>query len=122
MKKLLPGINITPPGYTSARSVIGIAKAMKTFAMNLETWEQVEEGSYAIVGSVDTVRRKMAEMIRYLGVGTVLCLCQLGTLPADLTRRNMTLMAEEVMPWLRRELADLGSGDAAPAAPTAARA
>ncbi len=116
VKKLLPGINITPPGYTSARSVIGIAKAMKTFMMNLETWDQVEEGSYAIVGSVETVRHKMAEMIRYLGVGTILCLTQVGTLPADLTRKNMTLMAREVIPWLRRELTDLAPPSVRPAA------
>jgi alkanesulfonate monooxygenase SsuD/methylene tetrahydromethanopterin reductase-like flavin-dependent oxidoreductase (luciferase family) len=76
--------------------------------VNLESWEQMEEGGYAIVGSVETVRERMAEMIRFLGVGTILCLCQLGTLPADLTRRNMTRVARDVIPWLRREVgADL---------------
>jgi alkanesulfonate monooxygenase SsuD/methylene tetrahydromethanopterin reductase-like flavin-dependent oxidoreductase (luciferase family) len=107
-KRLLPGITISPPGYTTPRSVVNVAKGMKTFMVNLETWEQVEEGAYAIVGSVETVRRRMAEMIRYLGVGTILCLTQLGTLPADLTRKNMTLMAREVIPWLRRELGNVG--------------
>jgi alkanesulfonate monooxygenase SsuD/methylene tetrahydromethanopterin reductase-like flavin-dependent oxidoreductase (luciferase family) len=118
-KKLLPGITITPPGYTTPRSVVGIAKAMKTFMVNVETWDQVEEGGYAIVGSVATVRQRMAELIRELGVGTVLSLCQLGTLPADLTRTNMTLMAREVIPWLRRELADLRAPGAARAAAAA---
>ena len=45
----------------------------------------------------------MVEMVRWLGVGNVLALLQLGTLPADLTRRNMELFAAEVMPCLRRE-------------------
>jgi hypothetical protein len=39
-----------------------------------------------------------------LGVGNLLGLFQLGTLPADLTRKNLTLFAKEVMPKLRAEL------------------
>ncbi|HEV7732395.1 MAG TPA: LLM class flavin-dependent oxidoreductase [Candidatus Binatia bacterium] len=100
--KLLPGINISPPGYTSARSVMKIAGAFGDFMMNVTTWEQIIEGGYAIVGSPATVREKMTEMIRTLGVGNVLVLPQLATLPADLTRRNQELFAAEVMPYLRR--------------------
>jgi len=37
-------------------------------------------------------------------VGNVLTLLQLGTLPADLTRRNMELFATEVLPHLRNEI------------------
>jgi alkanesulfonate monooxygenase SsuD/methylene tetrahydromethanopterin reductase-like flavin-dependent oxidoreductase (luciferase family) len=73
------------------------------FLLNVTTWEQVVEGDYAIVGSPATVRDRMAGLIRALGVGNVLTLLQLGTLPADLTRRNMELFAAEVMPALRRE-------------------
>ena len=51
VRRLLPGINISPPGYTSVRSVENIMKNAGTFALNLETWEQVVEGQYAIVGS-----------------------------------------------------------------------
>jgi hypothetical protein len=39
-----------------------------------------------------------------LGVGNLLGLFQLGTLPADLTQKNMHLFAEEVMPALRQSL------------------
>jgi hypothetical protein len=45
----------------------------------------------------------MTELVRWLGVGNVLVLCQLATLPADQTRRNMELFAREVMPHLRRD-------------------
>ena len=102
-KKLLPGINISPPGYTSARSALKVMGAFGDFLLNVTTWEQIVEGDYAIVGSPATVREKMATLIRALGVGNVLTLLQLGTLPADLTRRNMELFAAEVMPALRRE-------------------
>jgi len=101
-KKLLPGIDISPPGYTTARSALKIAGARNDFMLFTEKWEQVEEGGYAIVGSPATVRQKMSEMIEWLGVGNVLALLQLGTLPADLTRKNMDLFAREVLPALRK--------------------
>ena len=102
-RRLLPGINISPPGYTSARSALKMLGALGDFMLNVTTWEQIVEGAYAIVGSPATVRAQMAEMIRWLGVGNVLSLLQLGTLPADLTRRNMELFASEVLPHLRAE-------------------
>jgi len=34
--------------------------------------------------------------------GNLLVLCQFGTLPADLTRRNMELFAREVMPAVKQ--------------------
>jgi alkanesulfonate monooxygenase SsuD/methylene tetrahydromethanopterin reductase-like flavin-dependent oxidoreductase (luciferase family) len=103
VKRLLPGINISPPGYTSVRSIENILKGAGTFAMNLETWEQVVEGQYAIVGSPETVTEKLVESLRRLGTGNLLGLFQLGTLPASLTRRNLELFATEVMPKLRAE-------------------
>jgi alkanesulfonate monooxygenase SsuD/methylene tetrahydromethanopterin reductase-like flavin-dependent oxidoreductase (luciferase family) len=100
-KKLLPGITISPPGYTTARSAVKMLGARNDFMMYIDTWKQVEDGGYAIVGSPETVRQKMQEMIDMLGIGNVLALLQLGTLPADLTRKNMELFAREVLPALR---------------------
>ncbi len=102
-KKLLPGINISPPGYTSARSVLKILQSHGDFMMFAERWEQIEEGDYAIVGSPATVRQRMTELIKWLGVGNVLALLQLGTLPADLTRKSMELFGNEVLPALRAD-------------------
>lgn len=100
-KKLLKGLVVLPPGYTSARSMAAIQGAAKKFLDHVETREQAEAGAYAIVGSPETVRQKLDEYSKYLGVGNLLGLFQIGTLPADLTRRNMTLFAREVMPKLR---------------------
>ena len=101
VRRLLPGINISPPGYTSVRSVENIMKSAGTFALNLDTWDQVVEGQYAIVGSPDTVAELLAANVERLGVGNLLGLFQLGTLPAADTRRNLELFATEVMPRLR---------------------
>ena len=91
----------SPPGYTSVRSLENIWKGAATFALSLENWDQVVEGQYAIVGSPDTVYRLLEEDLERLGTGNLLGLFQLGTLPADLTRRNLELFATEVMPRLR---------------------
>ncbi len=122
-KKLLPGINISPPGYTSARSVLKVKSAFGDFMLNVETWAQVEDGDYAIVGSPAAVRQKMAELIRWMGVGNVLVLPQLATLPADLTRKNQELFAREVMPALRALDAEAGAHAEMPgrSAPVASR-
>jgi alkanesulfonate monooxygenase SsuD/methylene tetrahydromethanopterin reductase-like flavin-dependent oxidoreductase (luciferase family) len=101
VKRLLPGITISPPGYTSVRSLENILKAGNTFAEFLESWEQVVEGHYAIVGSPETVLDKLSADIERLGVGNLLGLFQLGTLPAEDTRANLELFAAEVMPKLK---------------------
>jgi alkanesulfonate monooxygenase SsuD/methylene tetrahydromethanopterin reductase-like flavin-dependent oxidoreductase (luciferase family) len=101
VRRLLPGINISPPGYTSIRSYENILKGAKTFALNLKTWDEVQAGQYAIVGSPDTVTERLTENLRRLGPGNLLGLFQLGTLPADATRRSLELFGTEVMPRLR---------------------
>jgi len=101
VRRLLPGINISPPGYTSIRSFENILKGAKTFALNLKTWDEVRDGGYAIVGSPETVTELLSENLRRLGPGNLLGLFQLGTLPADLTRRSLELFGAEVMPKLR---------------------
>jgi alkanesulfonate monooxygenase SsuD/methylene tetrahydromethanopterin reductase-like flavin-dependent oxidoreductase (luciferase family) len=101
VRRLLPGINISPPGYTSIRSYENILKGAKTFALNLKSWDEVQAGEYAIVGSPDTVTERLTENLRRLGPGNLLGLFQLGTLPADATRRSLELFATEVMPKLR---------------------
>lgn len=102
VKRLLPGIDIQPPGYTTLRSIENIMKGRGTFALNLDTWEQTVEGQYAIVGSPDSVYEQLEANLARLGTGNLLGLFQLGTLPADATRRNLELFSREVMPRLRQ--------------------
>lgn len=115
VKRLLPGIDISPPGYTSLRSIEHILKSRGTFAAHLDTWDEVEEGRYAIVGSPETVADKLADSLGRLGTGNLLGLFQLGTLPDHLTRTSLGLFAEQVMPRLRREFPEGASVLRAPA-------
>jgi alkanesulfonate monooxygenase SsuD/methylene tetrahydromethanopterin reductase-like flavin-dependent oxidoreductase (luciferase family) len=113
VRRLLPGINISPPGYTSVKSVENILKGGSSFALNLDTWEQVVRGRYAIVGSPDTVAGILSEEVERLGVGNLLGLFQLGTLGAQDTRRNLELFATEVMPRLRAKFGAASEGSMA---------
>ena len=103
VKRLLPGITIQPPGYTSVRSLESILKGAGTFMLNVTDWREIVDGRYAIVGSPETVSEQLVDALGALGTGNLLGLFQLGSLPADLTRANLTLFAEQVMPRLRAE-------------------
>lgn len=102
-RRLLSGIDVSPPGYTSPKSALRIIQAKGDFMLDAKDWDDIDAGAYAIVGSPQTVRDKLAHNIEKLGVGNLLTLLQLGSLPADLTRKNMDLFAAEVMPYLRKE-------------------
>jgi alkanesulfonate monooxygenase SsuD/methylene tetrahydromethanopterin reductase-like flavin-dependent oxidoreductase (luciferase family) len=101
VRKLLPGITIQPPGYTSLRSLQNIMRGAGSFALNLDSWEDVIDGRYVIIGSPETVTETLIDSLERLGTGNLLGLFQLGTLPEGATRRNMELFSTEVLPKLR---------------------
>ncbi len=101
-KKLLLGITISPPGYTSVKSALAIDKNRGKFLHSIETWDEIEKGVYAIVGSPATVRDKLSYYQKHLGVGNILTSPQIGTLPHEIARRSMKMFAEEVMPYVRQ--------------------
>jgi glycine cleavage system pyridoxal-binding protein P len=47
------------------------------------------------------VRQKLESYQKEIGFGHLLTMLQFGTLPAELTRKNMELFAASVMPHLR---------------------
>jgi alkanesulfonate monooxygenase SsuD/methylene tetrahydromethanopterin reductase-like flavin-dependent oxidoreductase (luciferase family) len=101
-KKLLMGIDITPPGYTSVKSALAITKNQDKFLLSIDTWDKVEKGVFAIVGSPATVRDKLIHYQKQLGAGNILTGCQIGSLSHEQTRRSMKLLADEVMPYVRQ--------------------
>ncbi len=101
IKKLLRGILLAPPGYTSAKSAIALLKQRKYFLSEVTSWDEIEKGCYAIVGSPETVRQKLEHYQKRLGAGVVLTGCQIGAAQHENTRVSMRLLATEVMPKLR---------------------
>ncbi len=101
VRNLMKGIGTTPPGYTSAKSAAAILKNQQFFLYQQKTWADIENGVFAIVGSPETVRQKLARYQKELGAGVVLTGCQTGTLPHHLARKSMELLAKEVLPRVR---------------------
>src|SRR5262249_33758347 len=99
----LKNIGLTPPGYTSPKSALAILKNHKYFLWTQDTWDDVEKGVYAIVGSPQTVRQKLAHYQKELGAGVILMGCQTGTLSHELTRKSMEMLARDVLPKVRGE-------------------
>ncbi len=96
----LPFDTLFPPGYLTLQSWKRVA-AHKRGIMSEQTIEGLMENGVVIVGSPDTVRRKLIECHAALGFGTFVALAHFGTLPADLTEKSMRLFATEVMPSLQ---------------------
>jgi alkanesulfonate monooxygenase SsuD/methylene tetrahydromethanopterin reductase-like flavin-dependent oxidoreductase (luciferase family) len=97
----LKNISLAPPGYTSARSAMAIIKNRGAFLYEQRTWQDIEDGVYAIVGSPATVRDKLNRYRKELGAGVILTGCQTGTLSHEMARKSMTLFAHEVLPHVR---------------------
>ena len=61
-----------------------------------------------IAGSPETVVERLHEACRGLRVGNLIALLQIGSMPHELTKRNITLYAQEVMPKVSGMWADEG--------------
>ncbi|MEX0409016.1 LLM class flavin-dependent oxidoreductase [Aquibium sp. LZ166] len=96
----MPKEMLLPPGYLSLKSMLGVMKAKSSIGTKQTIDAVIEKGMF-ICGSPQTVREKLAEYHSQIGFGHLLTLLQFGTLPAELTRKNMELYANEVMPYLR---------------------
>jgi alkanesulfonate monooxygenase SsuD/methylene tetrahydromethanopterin reductase-like flavin-dependent oxidoreductase (luciferase family) len=101
IKNLMKNITMAPPGYTSPRSALAIIRNRGQFLPEQKTWDEIEKGVFAIVGSPQTVRQKLERYQKELGVGVVLTGCQIGGLHHEITRRSMELLAREVLPHVR---------------------
>ncbi|HAC33102.1 MAG TPA: LLM class flavin-dependent oxidoreductase [Gammaproteobacteria bacterium] len=89
---------LLPPGYTSLES---FRKIQPEMIGKPQTIESLNDAGVIIVGSPNTVRERLAEYQQLAGFNTALVKTQFGTLPADMTRNNMTAIAEEIFPTLQ---------------------
>jgi len=99
----MPREYMFPPGHTSVESLTRVTGTKRKFVTMLTSWDEVEEGMYAVVGSPATVREKMREALKLTGCGIVQGIFQVGSMPHEQAMRNMELFAREVMPSLREE-------------------
>jgi len=97
----LPFEIIFPPGYLSAKSLKNMRSHKRSVSGQEHTVDSLIEQGIIVCGSPDTVRKQFTETHRLLGFQNLLCLLQFGTLPRDLTEKNIRLFAREVLPALQ---------------------
>jgi alkanesulfonate monooxygenase SsuD/methylene tetrahydromethanopterin reductase-like flavin-dependent oxidoreductase (luciferase family) len=95
-----PFETLFPPGYLSLRSYKNLLQHKRGITGG-NTFERLSSLGVVIVGSPETVRRKIAAAHRELGFENFIALLHFGTLPRDLTERNIRRFAAEVLPALR---------------------
>ncbi|MCZ6605361.1 MAG: LLM class flavin-dependent oxidoreductase [Alphaproteobacteria bacterium] len=100
----LPMEMLLPPGYLSLASMQRVMGAKAHLEAEAKIEILIDAGMF-LCGSPETVRQQLSEYRKEIGFGQLLTLLQFGTLPADLTARNMDLFAAEVMAPLRAEIA-----------------
>ena len=94
-----PGVPYSPAaawreylkGYTPGRKLLG----------DVENWDELEASQSIIVGSPETVARRIQNLIEKAKVGNLLIQFQLGNMPDHLARKSMKLFSEQVAPALR---------------------
>ena len=96
----LPFEILFPPGYLGMSSYKRVRRHKRSIAGD-QTIEKMMEAGIVVVGSPDTVRGRLLDCHRRLGFANFIALLHFGTLPADLTERNIRLFASEVMPALQ---------------------
>lgn len=89
-----------PPGYMSPESLKRVL-AHKKGNRGGVTIEQLIERGIIICGSPDTVRKAIVKAHHEMGFQEFMCMLMFGTMPADLTEKNIRLFASDVLPAIR---------------------
>ncbi|MDA0769864.1 MAG: LLM class flavin-dependent oxidoreductase [Chloroflexi bacterium] len=101
----------TYPGFAEApgyRTMETISRDVRSVYTNLRrqqssewTYRDYVEAGNIIAGSPDTVRERLKEAITGLNVGNLMVLLHIGSMPKELTEKNIRLFTQEVMPGLK---------------------
>ena len=92
-----------PPGHVTPQSLRGMAAGggYRSKDVSLTTFEEAQQSGQIIVGSPSTVAERIEEITTRMGAGRLLVTGDSWTMPSWMTRKNMTIFAEEVMPRFR---------------------
>jgi alkanesulfonate monooxygenase SsuD/methylene tetrahydromethanopterin reductase-like flavin-dependent oxidoreductase (luciferase family) len=98
----MPQEYLLPPGYTSVSSMKRLRQAKASYTSDAppDCDEFINRGMF-ICGSSETVRQTLEHHQKDIGFNVLVAMMQIGSMPAELTRRSMKLLAENVMPHMR---------------------
>ena len=103
-----------PPGNQDYRSLLAANRNPVRRAEDPKTlrYRDFVDKGYVIAGSPATVRERLIEeVVKRLHVGNLMVLVQIGSMPHELTLKNIDLFAREVLPGAARDLGRRGLGE-----------
>jgi alkanesulfonate monooxygenase SsuD/methylene tetrahydromethanopterin reductase-like flavin-dependent oxidoreductase (luciferase family) len=100
-----PGIPYVPP--SEFRSYLEATKPGAKLLGDAEDWDELQASKSIIVGSPDTVHRRILDLLEQSRVGHLLIQFHLGNMKDELARKSMALFATQVAPRLREDSAKL---------------
>ena len=96
------------PGYMDYRSLEntyrkGFLTTQTEIKKQLAQWKYKDfvDNQLVIAGSPASVRQQLEEAVKTLRVGNIMLLLHIGSMPHDLTLKNIDLFSREVLPHLR---------------------
>jgi len=91
------------PGYAEPAAIEAMLRGGHGMLarMKTATYREIVESQVAIVGSPATVADQIEQFVREFRIGNLLVMLQNGSMPRDLTEKNISLFAQEVLPRLR---------------------
>jgi len=100
-----PGIPYIPAA--EFRNYLKFSDPTSKLLGDAESWEELQASQSIIVGSAETVYRRIVDLITQSKTGHLLIQFHLGNMADALTRKSMRLFAAEVAPRLRADSARL---------------
>src|SRR5215472_10506364 len=101
----IPGTAMAVPGYVEPAAIEAMVRAGGPAGMlarmKTATFKDLVDTQVAIVGSPATVADQIEAFVPEFRVGNLLIMLQNGSMPRDLTEKNISLFAEQVLPRLR---------------------
>ncbi|MGB0632518.1 MAG: LLM class flavin-dependent oxidoreductase, partial [Alphaproteobacteria bacterium] len=90
-----------PPGYSSLASYKAVIEGKYKVRQNYLDCDTLVDNGMFLCGSAETVVAKLEEYQKEMGFGNIAPMLQFGTLPKELTEKNLRLFAEEVIPKVK---------------------
>jgi alkanesulfonate monooxygenase SsuD/methylene tetrahydromethanopterin reductase-like flavin-dependent oxidoreductase (luciferase family) len=92
---------VMPPGYLTPRSFKSVMAGKANMRGAQRTVQSLMDQGIFICGSPETVRRKLTECHAQTGFQNFIAFAHFGTMPHDLTVKNIELLARHVIPHLK---------------------
>ena len=109
-----PSFFAAPPGQVDYQSMVrGIRRGTNIQALLGDSWKDwtfqdyIDSGT-VIGGSPQSVADQLEEAVRKLRVGNLMVLLHIGSMPHELTKKNIAMFSKEVLPKIRHIWDDEG--------------